>query len=163
MADLITSQLATRVVQRATTDSKMIATAESCTGGLISAAITDISGSSAIFTHGFVTYANDAKQALLGVPHAMLMTHGAVSSPVALAMAHGARMMSGADLTVAVTGIAGPGGGTPDKPVGLVYIATSTPKKDLVHRHVFTGGSRRAIRAQTVKAALRYLASSLTP
>lgn len=161
MTDLVTTRLAEQVVERATARHKMIATAESCTGGLVSAAITDIPGSSAVFTHGFVTYANDAKQALLGVPHDLLVTHGAVSGQVARAMAQGAKIMSGADLAVAVTGIAGPSGGTPEKPVGLVYFGIADDKGALVHKHIFPGGSRRAIRAQTTKTALRYLASRL--
>lgn len=161
MTDLVTSELARSVVEWATAAGKMIATAESCTGGLISAAITDTPGSSAIFTYGFVTYANEAKEKVLGVPHGLLQTHGAVSGPVALAMARGARRVSGADIAVSVTGIAGPGGGTPEKPVGLVYIGIDNGGVTSLHRHLFSSGSRRAIRAQTVKAALRYVAATL--
>lgn len=161
MTDLVTSELARSVVERATAAGKSVATAESCTGGLISAAITDTPGSSEIFTYGFVTYANEAKEKVLGVPHGLLQTHGAVSGPVALAMAKGARRVSGADIAVSVTGIAGPGGGTPEKPVGLVYIGIDNEGATSLHRHLFSGGSRRAIRAQTVKAALRYVAAAL--
>ncbi|WP_035603281.1 competence/damage-inducible protein A [Haloferula sp. BvORR071] len=100
-----------------------LATAESCTGGLIANRITDVPGSSAVFTHGFVTYANEAKRDLLGVPQEILDEHGAVSEPVVRAMAEGALRVSGADIAVAVTGIAGPDGGTPEKPVGTVWLA----------------------------------------
>ncbi|BCU77799.1 competence/damage-inducible protein A [Luteolibacter sp. LG18] len=100
-----------------------LATAESCTGGLIASRITDVAGSSAVFTHGFVTYANEAKRDLLGVPEELLKLHGAVSEPVARAMAEGALNASGADIAVAVTGIAGPDGGSEDKPVGTVWLA----------------------------------------
>ncbi|MFD0893978.1 competence/damage-inducible protein A [Luteolibacter ambystomatis] len=100
-----------------------LATAESCTGGLIASRITDVAGSSDIFTHGFVTYANEAKRDVLGVPEELLKLHGAVSEPVARAMAEGALRVSGADVAVAVTGIAGPGGGSEDKPVGTVWLA----------------------------------------
>ena len=100
-----------------------IATAESCTGGLVAAALTEIAGSSDVFERGFVTYSNAAKQAMLGVPSATLAGFGAVSRETAQAMALGALVHSAASLTVAVTGIAGPGGATADKPVGLVYLA----------------------------------------
>ena len=102
---------------------EMVATAESCTGGLVSALLTEIAGSSAVVDRGFVTYSNEAKQAMLGVPEALLAAHGAVSEPVARAMAEGALAHSRAHVTVAITGIAGPGGGSPDKPVGLVHFA----------------------------------------
>lgn len=161
MSDLPTHLLAQRVIELATANQKILSTAESCTGGLISAALTDVSGSSAVFTHGLVTYANEAKEQLLGVPHEILMTHGAVSAPVAAAMAFGARQLSHADVAISVTGIAGPGGGTPEKPVGLVYIGVSTRAKTMSHRHRFSAQSRRAIRTQTVKAALRYFIMSL--
>jgi nicotinamide-nucleotide amidase len=111
------------VVRLLTEKGLKLATAESCTGGLISNRVTDVPGSSAVFTHGFITYANEAKRDLLGVPQSLLDEHGAVSEPVACAMADGALCVSGADIAVAVTGIAGPDGGTPDKPVGTVWIA----------------------------------------
>lgn len=135
-----------------------LATAESCTGGAIAAALTDIAGSSDVFERGFVTYSNEAKAELLGVPAALIIAHGAVSQEVAAAMAEGALAHSRADVAVSVTGIAGPGGGTPTKPVGLVYIGSirrgSAPA---VERHVFTG-DRAAVRAASIKRALEVLA-----
>lgn len=129
-----------------------IATAESCTGGLIAALLTDIPGSSAVFTHGYITYANAAKTAMLGVPEALIQQHGAVSEHVAKAMAEGAHQQAGA-LAVAVTGIAGPGGGTTQKPVGLVHVAAANGKTTLHQRYEFAG-DRSAIRLQSVEAAL---------
>ena len=134
-----------------------IATAESCTGGLISALLTGIAGSSDVFERGFVTYANAAKTELLDVPQEMLTAHGAVSAPVALAMAEGALRHSRADLAVAVTGIAGPGGGSPDKPVGLVFIAVP----GTVQEHRFGDIGREQVRLATVKAALALLAKQI--
>lgn len=131
-----------------------LATAESCTGGLIAGAITEISGSSQIFGRGFVTYANEAKVEMIGVPMNMIESHGAVSEPVARAMAEGALSRSGADIAIAVTGIAGPGGGTTEKPVGLVYLACARRGQPTLHeRHIFPG-DRTAIRLATVSAAL---------
>lgn len=130
-----------------------LTTAESCTGGLIASAITDISGASAVFNQGVVTYANEAKTALLNVPLPMLAHYGAVSKAVARAMAEGARIKAGSDLAVAVTGIAGPTGGTPEKPVGLVYIAAASRDDSLVQQHLFSG-NRQEIRMQAVLAAL---------
>ena len=117
------SSLEATVVRLLSTAGLKLATAESCTGGLIANRITDVPGSSSVFTHGFVTYANEAKRDLLGVPQELLDEHGAVSEPVARSMAEGALRVSGADIAVAVTGIAGPDGGTPEKPVGTVWLA----------------------------------------
>jgi nicotinamide-nucleotide amidase len=117
------SSLEATVIRNLSAAGLKLATAESCTGGLIANRLTDVPGSSAVFTHGFVTYANEAKRDLLGVPQEMLDAHGAVSEPVARAMAEGALRSSGADIAVAVTGIAGPDGGTPEKPVGTVWLA----------------------------------------
>jgi nicotinamide-nucleotide amidase len=136
-----------------------VATAESCTGGMIAASLTDVAGSSKVFERGFVTYSNEAKTELLGVPAAMIAEHGAVSEPVARAMAQGALAHSYADVAVAVTGIAGPGGGTAEKPVGLVYIgAARRGSAATVERHVF-GGDRADVRQATVQRALELLLS----
>jgi len=135
-----------------------IATAESCTGGLIAALLTEIAGSSDVFERGFVTYSNAAKEQLLGVPRETLSEHGAVSEAVARAMAEGAIINSEADLSVAVTGIAGPGGGTPRKPVGLVHIAASRKGGDTIHRECRFGDiGRGEIRVVTVQTALEML------
>ena len=133
-----------------------VATAESCTGGLIAAAITEISGSSAYFERGFVTYSNEAKMEQLDVNPITLQAFGAVSKQCARLMARGAFAHSLADIAVSVTGIAGPDGGTHDKPVGLVYIGLSTDDHAEVHKHIFDG-DRASIRQQTVKAALTHL------
>lgn len=135
-----------------------LATAESCTGGLIAAALTSVPGSSATLLCGFVTYSNEAKTAMLGVEAALIAAQGAVSEPVARAMAEGALARSGAGLAVSVTGIAGPGGGTATKPVGLVHLAAAARGGPTVaERHVF-GGDRAAVRASSVAAALALLA-----
>jgi nicotinamide-nucleotide amidase len=134
-----------------------IVTAESCTGGLIAACLTEIAGSSDVVERGFVTYSNEAKTEMLGVPAATLREHGAVSSHAAKAMAAGALAHSPADVAVAVTGIAGPDGGSAAKPVGLVYIAAQ--RRDgaaEIERHLFTG-DRNAIRMASVAAALDLL------
>ncbi len=134
-----------------------LATAESCTGGLIAAACTDLAGSSDWFERGVVSYSNEAKTELLGVDAALIAAHGAVSEPVALAMAAGALAHSRADWAVAVTGIAGPGGGSAEKPVGLVWLAWcrrgGAPQAE---RQVFPG-DRAAVRAATVACALQGL------
>jgi nicotinamide-nucleotide amidase len=140
----------------------LVATAESCTGGMIAAALTDIAGSSDVMERGFVVYSNAAKSELLGVPAALIEKHGAVSAHVARAMAEGALARSRAALAVAVTGIAGPGGGTPQKPVGLVYFgALKRGGEPSVERHVFPGG-RAEVRAATVRRALEMLIEKAT-
>ena len=139
-----------------------LATAESCTGGLIAAALTAIPGSSAVVTRGYVTYSNEAKAEMLGVPAELFGTVGAVSEEVARAMAEGAVRASGADLALSCTGIAGPGGATPGKPVGLVFIGCAlrgAPAR--VARRVFPG-DRAAVRAATVAEAFAQ-ASSMVP
>ncbi len=138
-----------------------LATAESCTGGLIAAALTAIAGSSSVVMAGFVTYANDAKHKMVGVRQESLAEHGAVSAEVAREMAEGARARAGVSLALSCTGIAGPGGATPGKPVGLVFIACAREGgATLVERHVFPG-DRAAVRAATVAAAFDLAERSL--
>jgi nicotinamide-nucleotide amidase len=137
-----------------------IVTAESCTGGMIAAAITDIAGSSDVFERGFVTYSNEAKTQQIGVPADLIAHHGAVSVHVAREMAAGALKHSKADVAIAVTGIAGPGGGSDAKPVGLVYLAVARRGSDpAIERHQFHG-DRAAIRQAAVERALEMLAEA---
>ena len=137
-----------------------LVTAESCTGGMISAAITEIAGSSDIFDRGFVTYSNEAKIAMLGVSPITLETYGAVSEQIAGEMVMGALKNSLADVAISVTGIAGPTGGTADKPVGLVYIGVANKIKTHVFKHIFKG-NRSEVRQQTVERAFEHLLDSL--
>jgi nicotinamide-nucleotide amidase len=137
-----------------------LATAESCTGGLIAAACTDLAGSSDWFERGFVSYSNAAKTAMLGVPATLIAQHGAVSEPVARAMAAGALQQSLAQVSVAVTGIAGPGGGSADKPVGTVWFAWATPHRVVAQVQHFAG-DRAAVRSATVRHALGHLVDLL--
>jgi len=130
-----------------------IATAESCTAGLLSKRLTDVPGSSRYFDRGFVTYANEAKVELLGVSEADLAAHGAVSATVAGQMAHGARHRAGVDLGVAITGVAGPEGGSAEKPVGMVFVALSSNEGETVRRFQFAG-TRATIRERSVQVAL---------
>lgn len=135
-----------------------IAAAESCTGGLIAGLLTEIAGSSDVFERGFVTYSNQSKEEMLGVPGALIRQHGAVSESVARAMAEGAIRNSAAQLAVAATGIAGPGGGSNDKPVGLVHIAAAHAGEQTLHRECRFGDiGRSAVRLATVEAALELL------
>lgn len=132
-----------------------IATAESCTGGLIAGLLTEIAGSSDVVERGFVVYSNAAKVELLGVPSALIEAHGAVSEHTARAMAEGALNASRADVTVAVTGVAGPGGGTAEKPVGLVHIATARRGRMTLHRACRFGDlGRSGVRSVTIDEAL---------
>lgn len=132
----------------------MVATAESCTGGLIAGVLTEIAGSSDVVERGFVTYSNEAKTELIGVPAEMIAAHGAVSKEVALAMAAGALAHSRADISVAVTGVAGPGGGTAAKPVGLVHLAAERRGRPPVHRACRFGDiGRHGIRMATIAVA----------
>jgi nicotinamide-nucleotide amidase len=133
----------------------MLATAESCTGGWVAKVVTDIAGSSTWFDRGFVTYSNGAKQDMLGVPAALLEAHGAVSEPVVRAMAEGALARSGAHVSVAISGIAGPGGGSPEKPVGMVWFAWGVRGAGTVAVLEHFSGDRNAIREQSVERALR--------
>jgi nicotinamide-nucleotide amidase len=149
---------AERLLDRCRALGLTVATAESCTGGLVAAMLTEIPGSSDVVDCGFVTYSNDAKQLLLGVPAETIDMHGAVSRETAEAMAQGARAQSGADLTVAITGIAGPGGGSADKPVGLVHFAAAREGR-LLYREVRFGDiGRSEVRRQSVGVALDLLA-----
>ena len=153
--------LAQQIVARATERGLMLATAESCTGGLVAGALTAIAGSSAALDRGFVTYSNAAKTQMLGVPEALLARYGAVSEAVARAMAEGAAGRSRAAVAVSVTGVAGPGGGTAAKPVGLVHFAAVGPG-GLIHREErFDDQGREAIRLAAVRAALELLADRL--
>jgi PncC family amidohydrolase len=152
--------LAARVGRALLARGARLALAESCTGGLLGGRITAVPGSSRYFLGGVVSYHNRAKVALLGVPTATLHRHGAVSPPVAAAMARGARRAFAADVAVAVTGIAGPGGGTPGKPVGLVHVAVCGCGATRTRRTVFRGGRRR-VREQAVELALIMLLEHL--
>ncbi len=137
-----------------------LATAESCTGGLLGHRITNVPGSSAYYLGGFVVYADEAKEVLLGVRHETLAAYGTVSEDTAREMAQGARGQLGADVAVSLTGIAGPTGGTPEKPVGLVYIALSAPGAELCQRHVWQG-DRLANKEKSVQAALQMVLTYL--
>lgn len=149
--------LARQVVEAAAARGLMIATAESCTGGLVAGALTAVPGSSAAVERGFVTYSDAAKREMLGVPAELIEAHGAVSGPVARAMAGGAVSRSGASVAVSITGIAGPGGGSADKLVGLVHFAAAGPA-GLIHvEHRFGDLGREAIRLESVRVALRLL------
>lgn len=133
-----------------------VTTAESCTGGLIAGTLVNVPGISSWFGEGYVTYSNEAKEKLIGVPHDVLETYGAVSEETARAMAEGAAHAAGAEAAIAVTGIAGPDGGTAEKPVGLVYMGCCCRDRSRVEKHRFDG-DRAAVRAQSVQAALRLL------
>ena len=154
------NDLARLVLERCRARGLTIATAESCTGGLIAATLTEIAGSSDVVDRGFVTYSNEAKSELLGVPAPLVAAHGAVSGEVAKAMAEGALAHAPVDLAVSVTGIAGPGGATPDKPVGLVWLGLArTGASATTERHVF-GGDRASVRRAAVARALALLADA---
>ena len=137
-----------------------LVTAESCTGGLVGHRLTNVSGSSSYYLGGLVTYSNRLKEQLLGVPPATLEEHGAVSEATARAMARGARQRLDADLALAVTGISGPTGGTPQKPVGLVYVALSSATAEVCQRHLFDG-DRLEVKQQSAEAVLRLLLDHL--
>lgn len=139
----------------------MLATAESCTGGLIAAALTAIAGSSDVVDRGFVTYSNEAKNEAIGVPMDLIDAHGAVSQQVAAAMADGALARSQAAIAIAVTGVAGPGGGSPEKPVGLVWFGLARTGSPAVTDHQIFPGSRTDIRAATVAHALKMIRDAL--
>jgi nicotinamide-nucleotide amidase len=152
-ADL--DRLAIAALEACRAHSLMLATAESCTGGLVVGALTAIAGSSDVVERGFVTYSNDAKSGMLGVPPALIDVHGAVSERVARAMAEGALVHSRADIAVSVTGVAGPGGGSAAKPVGLVHFACARKDGATVHLERRYGDvGRRAVREAAVRDAL---------
>jgi nicotinamide-nucleotide amidase len=162
--------LAKHVLQKATEEALLIATAESCTGGLVAAELTAIPGCSSVFERGFVTYSNEAKAEMLGVDPALIEKNGAVSKEVAIAMAEGALKHSGASLSVAITGIAGPDGGSAEKPVGLVYIAAAkdaardggeAPYAVLHVEERFGDIGRAEVRAKSVETALRLLLAAV--
>ncbi len=152
------SELATSLVLHCTHQHQTIACAESCTGGMLGAELTAVPGSSAIFLGGVIAYANSAKQTMLGVSGAALDQHGAVSEPVAKAMAMGARERLSSDFAVGITGIAGPGGGSLDKPVGTVFLAVASKDMVVCERCAFTG-DRLEVRKQSVQRALELLLS----
>lgn len=154
-------RLAQQIVATSTARGLMLATAESCTGGLVAAALTAVPGSSAALDRGFVTYSNEAKQQMLDVPEDTLITHGAVSEPTARAMAQGAVSRSRAAVSVAVTGIAGPGGGSAEKPVGLVHFAAQGPGGLIHRRETFGDLGRDAVRLAALGVALEMLADRL--
>ena len=145
--------LTAQVAEQLLSKKLLLATAESCTGGLIAAACTDLAGSSVWFERGFVSYSNAAKTELLGVPAILIERHGAVSEPVARAMVEGALRHSRAQVAVAVTGVAGPGGGSPDKPVGTVWFGWATPDGVVTDKRCFDG-DRQHVREATVQHAL---------
>lgn len=150
--------LARKIITEFTARGLMVSTAESCTGGLIAGALTEISGSSAVVDRGFVTYTNTAKIEMLGVQEGTLERFGAVSGETALQMVHGALFRSHADLAVAVTGIAGPSGGSADKPVGLVHLVAKSKAGGLIHREMHYGNiGRDKVRLGTVMTALEML------
>jgi nicotinamide-nucleotide amidase len=149
---------ASAVLEACRSRSLKVATAESCTGGLVAGALTEIAGSSDVVDRGFVTYSNEAKQQMLGVPAATIDTHGAVSRETAEAMVRGALGSANADLAVAITGIAGPAGGSPGKPVGLVHFAAASRSGALTHAEMRYGDiGRSVVRHQSVLQALAML------
>jgi nicotinamide-nucleotide amidase len=160
LSDLDVAALVLQLAELLARKGWMMATAESCTGGLIAGACTDLAGSSDWFERGFVTYSNDAKSELLGVDAALIEAHGAVSEPVARAMAEGAVARSRAQASVAVTGVAGPSGGSADKPVGTVWFGWSVDGRTRTERRRFDG-DRAAVRAATVHYALQTLVELL--
>lgn len=155
-------ELAERVGATCRESGRTLATAESCTGGLVAHLITEVPGSSEYFLGGLVTYADGVKMSLADVPRPVLEAHGAVSAQVAVAMAEGARRRLGVDVAVAVTGVAGPAGGSEAKPVGLTYVAVADAAGDAVRRHLWTedrSGNKRASAAAALTLVLERLAA----
>ncbi len=149
-----------KIVERLRAAGKTLAVAESCTGGLIGGRITSVSGSSECFAGGIISYSNELKEKLLGVERSLLEEHGAVSEEVAAAMAVGVILTTGADYSLSITGIAGPGGGTDKKPVGLVYIGLAGGAETVIRRFLLEG-DRNAVRESAVEEALKLLLASL--
>ncbi len=155
--------LAVELVERLKAQGRLVATVESCTGGLVAGAVTSVSGSSAVFEYGFITYSNEAKTALVGVPAELFPQYGAVSEPVARAMAEGALTRSGADIALSVTGIAGPTGGTADKPVGMVCFGLAKKGEETrTQTQQFGNPGRDEVRRLSVELALRWAIAALT-
>ena len=156
-------ELARLVLTLAREAGVMLATVESCTGGLVAGALTAVPGSSDVVDRGFVTYSNAAKTALVGVPDSLLAQQGAVSEPVARDMAEGGLRAAGVGAAVAITGIAGPGGGSADKPVGLVHFAVARAGRPSIHREMRFGDiGREAVRLESVRTALEMLVEALS-
>lgn len=155
------SEKANRVLEACGQHSKKLVAVESCTGGLLSAILTELPGSSVMFTHGFVTYSNEAKHEMVGVELKTLGQHGAVSEPVAREMAEGALRRTRADIAISITGIAGPGGGTEKKPVGTVHFACACRGKETTHAHKNFKGDRSEIRLAAVDQALDMILAEL--
>lgn len=162
MSESFSTPLEIQVGQALAAHGLTLATAESCTGGLIGHLLTNIPGSSSYYLGGVISYANEVKQQVLGVPVEILVLYGAVSEQTALEMARGVRVLLQADLGVAVTGIAGPGGGTPEKPVGTTWVAVSTPWGDQAQKYTWTG-DRLENKAASAVAALELVLSALAP
>jgi nicotinamide-nucleotide amidase len=152
---------AAALLKRYETEGLRIVTAESCTGGLVAALLTEVPGSSAVVERGFVTYSNEAKTEMLGVPATLIAEYGAVSEPVARAMAEGALAHSQADVAVAVTGVAGPGGGTATKPVGLVHFAVAQDGRTTVLERRYGDLGRALVREKAVEDAIGLLAAAI--
>lgn len=163
MTDPEIDALATEVLVACRARKLMVATAESCTGGLVAAALTAIAGSSDVVDRGFVTYTNEAKQEMLGVPADILAAHGAVSPETAEAMARGALARSRAQVSVSITGIAGPGGATPGKPVGLVQFGACSDDRLILREHRFGAIGRAEVRRASVMVALGLLLELAEP
>ncbi len=153
-------QLVEKIATLLIASGQKLATAESCTGGLIAKTLTDLAGSSLWFDRGFVTYSNEAKTEMLAVPAAVIEEYGAVSEPVANAMVSGALQHSAADFAIAVTGVAGPGGGSAEKPVGTVWIGVGTKNQLFAQKYLFPG-DRDAVRQATLSRALKMLLEML--
>lgn len=155
---------AARLLVHLRANGAMVATVESCTGGLIAGTLTEIAGSSDVVDRGFVTYSNEAKNELVAVPMGLIERFGAVSEPVAIAMAEGGLQHSNAHVAVSVTGVAGPGGGSKEKPVGLVHIGCAVRGAATLHqRHVFADRGRGFIRQRTIEQAFRMIRQAELP